>query len=125
MEVTPAADTPTTATPARPVVRHFAVTASFQSARFVAEITSVTKNLTFRGYLTTHANRQSPVALKYPPPFGAGKERNMGDSERSEAFGNPLETGMSSGDAAELEQLRREAAVLREQLEHAVGSHGG
>jgi proteasome-associated ATPase len=32
---------------------------------------------------------------------------------------------MSSGDAAELEQLRREAAVLREQLEHAAGSHGG
>ena len=48
----------------------------------------------------------------------------MGDSERSEAFGNPRETGMSSDDAAELEQLRREAAVLREQLDHAVGSHG-
>ncbi|MDT5256414.1 MAG: proteasome-associated ATPase, partial [Mycobacterium sp.] len=47
----------------------------------------------------------------------------MGDSERSEAFGNH-ETGMSSGDEAELEELRREAAVLREQLEHAVGSHG-
>jgi proteasome-associated ATPase len=30
---------------------------------------------------------------------------------------------MSSGDAAELEQLRREAAMLREQLEHAVGPH--
>ncbi|OBI69868.1 proteasome ATPase [Mycobacterium sp. E796] len=49
----------------------------------------------------------------------------MGDSERSEAFGNARETGMSSGDAAELEQLRREAAVLREQLDHAVGSAGG
>lgn len=32
---------------------------------------------------------------------------------------------MSSGDEAELEELRREAAMLREQLEHAVGSHGG
>lgn len=31
---------------------------------------------------------------------------------------------MSSGDEAELEELRREAAMLREQLEHAVGSHG-
>ena len=48
----------------------------------------------------------------------------MGDSERSEAFGINPETGLSSGDAAELEELRREAAVLREQLEHAVGSHG-
>ncbi|MBW0017134.1 MAG: proteasome ATPase [Mycobacterium sp.] len=42
----------------------------------------------------------------------------MGESERSEAFGNNL----SSDDAVELEQLRREAAVLREELERAVGS---
>src|SRR5215475_4416391 len=40
----------------------------------------------------------------------------MGESERSEAFAAPL----SSDDALELEQLRREAAVLREQLEHAA-----
>jgi len=32
---------------------------------------------------------------------------------------------MSSEDAAELEQLRREAAALREQLHEAAGSHGG
>ena len=31
----------------------------------------------------------------------------MGESERSEAFGTSGETGMSSGDAAELEELRR------------------
>lgn len=49
----------------------------------------------------------------------------MGSSERSEAFGTPRESDMSSGDEAELEELRREAAMLREQLEHAVGSHGG
>ena len=49
----------------------------------------------------------------------------MSDSERSEAFGTPRESSMSSDDAAELEELRREAAVLREQLENAVGSHGG
>jgi proteasome-associated ATPase len=49
----------------------------------------------------------------------------MGDSERSEAFGINPETGLSSGDAAELEELRREAAVLREQLEQAAESHGG
>jgi proteasome-associated ATPase len=49
----------------------------------------------------------------------------MGDSERSEAFRTPRESGMSSDDAAELEQLRREAAALRDQLDQAVGSHGG
>ncbi len=48
----------------------------------------------------------------------------MGGSERSEAFGTPRESGMSSDDAAELEQLRREAALLREQLDHAAGPHG-
>ena len=45
----------------------------------------------------------------------------MSEPERSESFGTP----MSSDDAAELEQLRREAAVLREQLEQAVGPDSG
>src|SRR6201747_2367050 len=45
----------------------------------------------------------------------------MSESERSEAFGTP----MSSDDAAELEELRREAAALREQLEQAVGPNSG
>ncbi len=45
----------------------------------------------------------------------------MSESERSDAFGTP----MSSDDAAELEELRREAAVLREQLENAVGPQSG
>ena len=45
----------------------------------------------------------------------------MNESERSEAFGTP----MSSDEAAELEELRREAAVLREQLENAVGPQSG
>jgi proteasome-associated ATPase len=45
----------------------------------------------------------------------------MSESQRSEAFGTP----MSSDDAAELEELRREAAALREQLESAVGAQGG
>ncbi|OBG96539.1 proteasome ATPase [Mycobacterium sp. E3251] len=48
----------------------------------------------------------------------------MGGSERSESFGTPRESGMSPGDAAELEELRREAALLREQLEHAAGQSG-
>ena len=45
----------------------------------------------------------------------------MGEFER-EAFGNPREPDLSSEDAAELEELRREAAILREQLD-AAGSH--
>ncbi|OBI80598.1 proteasome ATPase [Mycobacterium sp. E740] len=53
----------------------------------------------------------------------------MSESERSEAYseglGAPHESGMSSEDAAELEELRREAAVLREQLENAVGPQSG
>ena len=49
----------------------------------------------------------------------------MSESERSDAFGSPLEPGMSSEDAAELEQLRREAAALREQLQEVAAAHGG
>ncbi|HYR13447.1 MAG TPA: proteasome ATPase, partial [Mycobacterium sp.] len=49
----------------------------------------------------------------------------MNESERSEAYGTSHESGMSSDDAAELEELRREAAILREQLENAVGPQSG
>ena len=49
----------------------------------------------------------------------------MNESERSEAYGTSHESGMSSDDAAELEELRREAALLREQLENAVGPQSG
>jgi proteasome-associated ATPase len=49
----------------------------------------------------------------------------MNEPERSEAYGTPHESGMSSDEAAELEELRREAAVLREQLENAVGPQSG
>ena len=44
----------------------------------------------------------------------------MSESERSD-FGPP----MSSDDAAELEELRREAAALREQLETTLSAQGG
>jgi proteasome-associated ATPase len=44
----------------------------------------------------------------------------MGESER-EAFGSSREPDLASDDAAELEELRREAAILREQLETTVG----
>ncbi|KZS83733.1 proteasome ATPase [Mycobacterium persicum] len=44
----------------------------------------------------------------------------MAESERSEAFGTPRDMPLPSTDAAELEQLRREAALLREQLENAL-----
>ncbi|OAN27541.1 proteasome ATPase [Mycolicibacterium iranicum] len=52
----------------------------------------------------------------------------MSESERSggsDAFGTSPSSHLSSDDAAELEQLRREAAALREQLENAVGSQSG
>ncbi|HKV22723.1 MAG TPA: proteasome ATPase, partial [Mycobacterium sp.] len=45
----------------------------------------------------------------------------MSESERSESYG----ASDSGDDAAELEQLRREAAALREQLENAVGPQSG
>ena len=52
----------------------------------------------------------------------------MSESQRSGAseglFGR-RQPGLSSEDAAELEELRREAAVLREQLENAVGPQSG
>ena len=47
----------------------------------------------------------------------------MGEFER-EPFGSPREPELSAEDAAELEELRREASILREQLENAAGSHG-
>jgi proteasome-associated ATPase len=47
----------------------------------------------------------------------------MGEFER-EPFGSPREPDLSAEDAAELEELRREAAVLREQLDNAAGTHG-
>ncbi|MCV7067068.1 proteasome ATPase [Mycolicibacterium houstonense] len=53
----------------------------------------------------------------------------MSESERSDGFAESFSAGhsqpMSSDDAAELESLRREAAVLREQLENAVGPQSG
>ncbi|OBG91554.1 proteasome ATPase [Mycobacterium sp. E136] len=52
----------------------------------------------------------------------------MSESERSDAFPEGFDargSGLSSEDAAELEELRREAAILREQLENAVGPQSG
>ncbi|BBY15539.1 proteasome ATPase [Mycolicibacterium litorale] len=53
----------------------------------------------------------------------------MSESQRHEAredgFTTPHESGLSREDAAELEELRREAAALREQLENAVGPQSG
>jgi proteasome-associated ATPase len=51
------------------------------------------------------------------------RSAKMGESER-EPFGSPREPNLSSEDAAELEELRREAAILREQLEGAAGTQG-
>ena len=49
----------------------------------------------------------------------------MSESERSGAYPEDRDTPMSSEDAAELEELRREAVQLREQLEQAVGPNSG
>jgi proteasome-associated ATPase len=49
----------------------------------------------------------------------------MGEFVERDAFGNPSEPDLSIEDAAELEELRREAAILREQLDNAVGSSSG
>jgi proteasome-associated ATPase len=53
----------------------------------------------------------------------------MSESERSDGHAESFSAGqsqpMSSDEAAELESLRREAAVLREQLENAVGPQSG
>lgn len=45
----------------------------------------------------------------------------MSESERSDEFGNNL----STDDAVELEELRREAALLREKLHRLAGTHDG
>ncbi|OBJ73583.1 proteasome ATPase [Mycobacterium sp. 1274756.6] len=47
----------------------------------------------------------------------------MGESER-DAFGDPRSHPLSSDDAAELEELRREAATLRDRLEASGGTRG-
>src|SRR6201987_5647012 len=72
-------------------------------------------------FSSSRMNWKSPVALRYPPHhlLGAGKERTVGESAR-ETVGNHREPDLSGEDAAELEELRREAAILREQLETAV-----
>ncbi len=53
----------------------------------------------------------------------------MSESQRHEAredgFTTPHESGLSREDAAELEELRREAAALREQIENVVGPQSG
>jgi proteasome-associated ATPase len=72
-------------------------------------------------YTAHEAGFAGSVEVSTAPTSGAGKERNMSESERSESFGTPI----SSDDAAELEELRREAAVLREQLENVVGPQSG
>ena len=46
----------------------------------------------------------------------------MSESERSGAYPEGSDTPISSEDAAELEQLRREAAVLRAELEAVAGA---
>src|SRR4051794_23090984 len=49
----------------------------------------------------------------------------MSESERAEGPSGDYSHSLSSDDAAELEELRREAAALRDQLESALSAQGG
>ncbi|MDT5070014.1 MAG: proteasome-associated ATPase, partial [Mycobacterium sp.] len=75
---------------------------------------------------TSHTMTESPVALKVLlHQLSVLEGANMSDSEHSGAYPEDRDTPISSADAAELEELRREAAALREQLEQAVGANSG
>jgi hypothetical protein len=78
MDITAGAATLKKTAPAKPTARAFGATAVLSISPIWGEITSVTKNLTFSGYLTTYMNRQSPVALKDPPHIRGGKGAQHG-----------------------------------------------
>src|SRR6201987_1370399 len=119
MHVTPAAAAPIAATAATPVARNFKVT-DVLSIRQVQH--DVNADASVPAFEFPHELEiAGRVEASATPPSGAGKERNMGESER-ETFGSPRDPNLSGEDAAELEELRREAAILREQLENAVGT---
>src|SRR5271168_4195830 len=117
MQVTPAAAAPIAATAATPVARDFTVTdvLSIMQVQHDVNADASVPHFEFPHELEIAGS----VVVSAAPPSGAGKERTMGESER-ETFGNPREPDLSGEDAAELEELRREAAILREQLETAV-----
>src|ERR1700755_2273811 len=121
MQVTPAAAAPIAATAATPVARDFTVTdvLSISQVQHDVNADASVPHSEFPHELEIAGS----VDVFAAPPSGAGKERTMGESER-ETFGSPREPDLSSEDAAELEELRREAAILREQLENAVGAQG-
>src|ERR1700748_457172 len=118
MQVTPAAAAPIAATAATPLARDFTVTdvLSIRQVRHDVNADASVPHFEFPHELEIAGS----VDVSAAPPSGAGKERTMGESER-ETFGSPREPYLSSEEAAELEELRREAAVLREQLDNAVG----
>src|ERR1700746_322463 len=119
MQVTPAAAAPIAATAATPVARDFTVTdvLSIRQVQHDVNADASVPHFEFPHELEIAGS----VEVSAAPPSGAGKERNMGESER-ETFGSPRDPDLSGEDAAELEELRREAAILREQLENAVGT---
>ena len=106
------------ATAAMPVARVFTVTEVLSVKPTKQEVNAVASVPNFEFPHETEI--AGSVEVSTAPTSGAGKERTMGESER-EPFGNPREPDLSSEDAAELEELRREAAILREQLDNAVG----
>src|SRR5271170_1007340 len=121
MQVTPAAAAPIAASAATPVARDFTVT---EVLSVIPTRHDVNADASVPHFEIPHESEiAGSVVVSAAPPSGAGKERTMGESER-ETFGSPREPDLSSEDAAELEELRREAAILREQLENAVGAQG-
>src|SRR6201996_7189940 len=122
MHVTPAAAAPIVATAATPVARNFRVTdvLSIRQVQHDVNADASVPHFEFPHELEIAGS----VDVSAAPSSVAGKERNMGESER-ETFGSPRDPDLSNEDAAELEELRREAAILREQLENAVGTQGG
>src|ERR1700759_2804790 len=121
MHVTPAAAAPTAANAAMPVARVFTVTKVLSVKPTKQDVNAVACVPHFEFPHETEI--AGSVDLSTAHRLGAGKERTMGEFDR-EPFGNPREPELSSEDAAELEELRREAAILREQLDNAAGSHG-
>src|ERR1700751_4728351 len=121
MQVTPAAAAPIAATAATPVARDFTVTdvLSIRQVQHDVNADASVPHFEFPHDLEIAGS----VDVSAAPPSGAGKERTMGESER-ETVGSPREPAPSSEEAAELEELRREASILREQLENAVGAQG-
>src|SRR5690349_3369708 len=106
---------------AMPVARVFTVTKVLSVKPTKQDVNAVASVPHFEFPHETEIAGSVEVSTAHRP--GAGKERTMGEFDR-EPFGSPREPDLTNEDAAELEELRREASILREQLDSAAGAHG-